>query len=424
MWTVGAHLAHAAASLALHVIAARRLGSGGLAEFATIASGFVMVGAVAAALVSDPLTTLAPLTPELRAGLERWALLIGVGVTVIALLTTSVILPRTEALQVAAGAALVGATEVVRRVCALRGHHAVVAIAETTGALVTMTVALHGPPELRSLVLAILAGQAVIVTILALTVVIESDATASIRASRPIRSESHGRTRCRADLASVWRVGRWRLMQHTLRPTLWTTLRALAIAKVGADAWGEVESARLVVAPATVVANGTGVALLVSLATDRPQTLVATRRRARRTIANTLLLQAASVSLTLLALSVLDSLRPHANALDWGSFDRVAMSGWAALAIASAVALPVGVLTTALGTPERAARSRTTEVAMTVVLSTALLAMGGSPVAVPWLAAASVTIAGTRLWRSTARHDSLPPTSDVESTSITPDPAP
>lgn len=431
---VGAHLVQAATSLVLHLLAAGRLGPSGLAEFATIASGLVVVAAVTAALVCDPLTLLTPATPEARAGLVCWALMIAVGAAVAGVAGGLVIVDGggadggadgdTElvALSIGAGAGLVAVTEVLRRAAAIRGRLTTVTVVDLAGAGTAILVALRAAPTLRSLVGAVVVGRLVTLALLALVLlalvlrapVLPAPATVRSTHRRPpnARRCRHPATRFmqRADLASVWRLGRWRLAQHTLRPAMWTVLRLLAIASAGPAAWGAVETARLAVAPAMVTTNGVGAALFVSMATDRSHSPDQRRQQARRATATALVLQLAAVTLSLLALSVVasvagpttDATRPDARAQV--EVDAVALAAWSALAVATAAALPAGVLASTGGAPAAAARNRATEVGATLAGAAILLALDAPPVVVPWLAAASTGVAGHRLWRAEAQR--------------------
>ncbi|MEN9504453.1 MAG: hypothetical protein RI958_379 [Actinomycetota bacterium] len=411
---VGAHLVQAATSLVLHLLAAHRLGTTGLAEFATIASGLVVVGAVTVALVCDPLTMLTPATPEARAGLGCWALMIAVGAAVAGVVGGLAIVDGEDgdtelvALSVGAGAGLVAVTEVLRRAATLRGRLTTVTVVDLAGAGTAILFALRAAPTLRSLVEAVIVGRLVTLVLVTLVLLAPPTVLATHRHPRNAHRGRHPRARIlqRADLSSVWRVGRWRLAQHTLRPAMWTVLRLLAIASAGPAAWGAVETARLAVAPAMVMTNGVGAALFVSMATDRSPTPDQRRRQARRAAATALVLQLAAVTLSLLALSVVAAFAGHAtdvtrhDARARVEVDAVALAGWSALAAATAAALPAGVLASTGGAPAAPARNRATEVGATLAGAAILLALDGPPVIVPWLAAASTGVAGRRLWRA------------------------
>lgn len=381
----------AGVGLALHLVAARHFGDAGLGLFAAMYGATVVAGAVAVGLVADPLTMLVP-----RVSTRAVACSTTLAAAGAALVSTAVGLalagPGAAAVLAATGAT-VAAAEVARRVLMIAGRSALLALAELAAGTGTCAVALRWSPTVESLLGALTLGRLVVI----------AAAAQSIIRRHPLSRCNGRRTPLRSALGEVWRIGRWRLVQHASRPTMWAAVRLAAVATIGAAEWGRVEAARVTVAPAVLLANAAGVSLLVTDSSDpraSPERWRRVRRRARRTG----LLQATCIAALLVAGAVLGTNGTGSaprRLLATGS-DRtelVALIGWSALAIAIGVTTPSGIVTAVGGGHARVAIVRLAEVAATFTSVMVVLAVSPAAHAIPWMAAGWTIIAAVQLDR-------------------------
>jgi hypothetical protein len=140
--------------------------------------------------------------------------------------------------------------------------------------------------------------------------------------------------------ATVWRYGSWRALQHSIRPVTLALVRVVAIALIGLAAFGEVEAARLFVAPAILAVNGASNYLFASFANSSTATTPDLLRRADRGVAALL---GAALALGFVAVVTLPLL---GDLVAVGEFEisALAVAGWSAFAAATAAVTPYGVL--------------------------------------------------------------------------------
>ena len=199
----------------------------------------------------------------------------------------------------------------------------------------------------------------------------------------------------RRDLAAVWRYGSWRAMQQMLRPSMLAGVRAVAVVTAGLAVYGELEVARVYVAPAMLTVSGVASYLFASYARDRVSPLVVIRRRADRAV------MALGVSTVTLAL-VATALVPVAEGFLGSDRDisRIGVFGWALHAASVAAVTPYGALAAVRGRQAAVFGVRATESVLSVAAVAAVIAAGGSIFVVPLVITAVSLLSGAviRLW--------------------------
>ena len=167
----------------------------------------------------------------------------------------------------------------------------------------------------------------------------------------------------------------WRSAQATLRPAALLAARLLVLHLVSAAALGRLESARLLMAPAQTVINGTGAFLLptfVRAERERPGTRASRRRRDRRADRAVVALAAATVVSGLVLLSVLG---PLGRLVTGGHFEvsALAVLGWTVYLATWAATLPYVSETVARRLSRDDFRARLVDSVVGVVLTAAVL---------------------------------------------------
>lgn len=364
----------AVASFALQVIAAHLLGAKGLGVVALCLGVIVMATAVTSGFVGDALTVLDRHDAGVRGGLQAWTVVLGVVGPVAAALVLggTGVLDLREALLFLAAATLFQVEEVARRVlmATLRFWRlvAVDSTALVVSVLVVGLVGWWGEVTLGTFFGAIAVGQ------LAGLVVAVALAPSDERRLVPLRG---------ADLRSVAGFGAWRGAQVAVNPTVFTVMRVLVVASAGSAALGQVEAARIYVAPAILAIQGIGSYLLASYARDRALPLVVLQRRALR---GSLALAAGALLLGGVLWAGASFVGPWVTG---GSFDLpgVSVLGWSVYAAATATLTPFVSLAAARGRQRAALAVRGLDASISIGSLAALLALGMPFVATPFVLA-------------------------------------
>ncbi len=376
---VAAQTSQALASLALQVVVARTLGSPGLSTYALLYGGVVLATAVVTGLVGDSLTVVDRSRPEVRGGLAAWALGSAALLAITGALLASAVLGARGGAVLGAVVAVFVLEDCLRRllmVCDRFWRIVAVDLAALSGALVTVALlsATARGPGLVGFLLALGVGQVVGAVV----------AVAALPAGERWLAPWRG-----ADLAVVLGFGAWRAAQQTLRPGMLTAGRVLVIAALGGAVYGEVEAARLLVTPLTLVVGGVGSLLLVRYARAAGTSVsgaggadAAAGRRAgvRRADRSAAALLGASV---LLGAGVTAATPLVGDALTSGRFevDQLAVLGWALYAASAAVVLPYGTLAAVRRRQQAVFLVRCADSVVSVALL-ALLLRAGAPAAV------------------------------------------
>lgn len=365
-----AQVSQALGSFVLQVLAARELGSSGLGLFALLFGSMVMLTAVSTGLIGDSLTVLDRHDPAIRAALWRLTCVTVAAaaiVTLLATLATGMLEPTTAVAFATATVAFMSADLLRRTQMAslhfwrLVGVDSVALVAALTTLAITSTT---GPLGLVDFLVALAAGQ-VTACVVAFCFLPPADR------ARPPRRWGAVRT--------VMGFGLWRAAQQFVRPTMLNLARWVVLLAAGQAALGELEAARVFVAPAMLLVQGTGSYLFSSYAGDRAGGTAPLLRRADRA-ATIMLVGAVLVGVLASATSPL-----LGRYLTGGAFalSVPGVLGWAVYAASCAAVLPYGSLAAVQGKQIRVLGIRLFDSAFSLALAaTALLALG---LATPWM---------------------------------------
>lgn len=371
----------AATSFGLQVAAAHLLGARGLGELALCLGVIILTTAVTSGFVGDSLTILDRHDPGVRAGLQWWAGVLGlVGPAVAGVTLWSVgVLEPAEAGWFAAAAALFQLEEVARRLlmATLRFWWlvAVDSAALVVAMLALVVASVLGTVTLASFFLAVAAGQ------LAGLLVAVALAQARERLLVSLRG---------ARIREVASFGRWRGAQVSVSPAVFTAMRVLVVAVAGTAALGQIEAARIYVAPAILAIQGIGSYLLASYARDRSMLL---RPLVSRASKSSLVLAGVALALGVVLWGAAPLVGPWVTG-DSFTLPAVAVLGWAVYAAATATMQPFVSLAAARGRQRAALVVRLTDAAISLVALATLLALGLPYEATPFVLAVGPFAAG------------------------------
>ena len=371
----------AAGSFVLQVIAAHLLGAKGLGVFALCLGVIVLMTAFTNGFVGDSLTVLDRGNRRVRAGLQAWTLtlaLLGPGVAG-AVLWASGTFGALEAGVFVVAASLFQVEEAARRLLMaclqfwrlvlVDGTAVLVAIGTVVVAHLWASISLG--VFLGAVALGQLAGIVVAVCLLA----------PEERWLAPMRS---------ASWRPVAAFGVWRGAQVAINPTVFTALRVLVLAVAGSAALGQVEAARIYVAPTILAIGGLSSYLF---ATYARQNTVPLARVVPKAVRSSLLIAGG----VLLLGGVLWAAAPVAGPwITGGSFALPGLSvlGWALYAAAAASFMPLLNLAVARGRQRAALGVRSLDATISIS-SLALLLWAGMPYAAsPFVLALGPFLAG------------------------------
>lgn len=324
-------------SFVLQLLAARMLGLEGLGRYAALYALIVLSTAISQGLVGDSLTVLDRSHSRIRAGLQALAGTLALGLGLVAAVGTwaSSFLTATEAAVFGTATALFLLQDVLRRLlmATLRFWHLVLVDVVGTSAAISVIIivgSVTGGISLLTLWCALAVGQLLSLVLAAWLL------PAGERWLAPLRG---------ADLRSVFGYGGWRVVHHSIRPGSRAVMRLLCVALVGLVAVGELEAARIYMAPAMLVVAGITSVLFAGYATQGEVSLQQMVRRADRTV---LLITAAVMVVGVLAVLALPVLGP---VLTGGAYviSTPMVIGWAGYAAAVAMGSPYGELAAVRG---------------------------------------------------------------------------
>ena len=387
-------------SFVLQAAASRELGAAGFGAFSLLFGAIIMATALSTGLLGDSLTVLDRRDPMIRAALARIGLLLIVALVVTGFgLTVGRLSTASAALFALALAAFVGA-DLGRRLLMANLRFWSLAVIDFAG-FIAMLAFLVGSARLGALrletFLAALAISQVVAGLLALTRLPASERKLSLRGW--------------GDWRAVLGYGSWRAVQQFVRPTTLNVARGFILISAGAAAVGQLEAARVFVAPAMLLVQGFGSYLFSSYAADRAQggriLLVRADRAASIMLVGSVLMAVATALLL-----------PH---LGWlltdGEFEisLVAALGWACYAASCAAILPYGSLAAVQGKQQWVLVIRLVDSLLALALvALVVLALGGNPSWTPWLLSAGSFVGGLLcrqlLLRPTTRPAALAPT--------------
>ncbi len=160
-----------------------------------------------------------------------------------------------------------------------------------------------------------------------------------------------------------------------------TLMRVIVVAGVGRAAYGELESARLFVAPAMLAVNGASSYLFARFARHKD---TATPTLLRQSDIGVTVLMAVSLLLGVAAALLVPSLGA-AMVGDAAELDRWSVFGWSVYAAATAAATPYGVLAAVRGRQGATLVARVGDSVLSLVGVGLAMAIGWSEVSVPFV---------------------------------------
>lgn len=329
-------LSQALGSFVLQVIAARALGASGLGVFALLYGLLTVTTALGNGLVGDSLTVLDRAQPELRSALASWGLLLpalaGIGGALF--FWVSGIIPASCAGLFALTVATFMIESNLRRVLMATMRFWYLVVVDTLALVASLAVlgvfSAVSSLTLSTMLVAWIVGQ------LVGTVVAIACLPAAERHVRPWRRPALGR---------VAAFGSWRAAQQCIRPTTLSIARFLLTIAVGRAVFGQLEAARVYMAPAMLMVGGLGSYLFSSYALKKTTTIDSLIRRADKAAV-------AMVVVTLVMGTIGAVATPLVGPLVTGSsFSMVplAVMGWAVYAASSAAVMPYASLASIRG---------------------------------------------------------------------------
>ncbi len=402
----------AGSSLVLQFIALRELGAAGLGSFSLLLGILITVNAIQSGWLGDSLTVLDRFEPGIRRALVHSQVAI---VIIVGALTTALALPvggvdGTTAVLFGLASVMWVIEETLRRILIARrefwklvandaafaaGSFGLLGYVAVTGAAYT----------LQTLVLALLAGAVVAIGVGVVQL-------PRVELSRGIVAASR--------LGDVASFAIWRAAQVGLRPASQAIVRAAVATFVSLEALGQLEAARLLLAPVLTAVSGAGVYLLPTYAAQAKQG----RRFHPRVEMAMLAVGGMATGYGLLAIALRT---PLADLLTDGvtSVTAAALVAWTLFSIGFGIGVPPGNAMVARGRSRRAFVIRTVDAAVGVG-GACLCAVLGWVDAVPAGLALGTFVGAALLVRAVrtlpAPDAALPPPSAGERVEGRPDP--
>ena len=261
----------AAGSFGLQLLAAWLLGASGLGLLSLCLSIIILATAVTSGMVGDSLVVLDRRSRAIRAGLQFWALVLAVtsfAVTVVALPASGLLTPL-EALLMGLALVAFQLEELVRRVFMATMHFWRLVIIDSAAVISAFAVigiwALIEPVAITTFFIALGIGQLIGIGV----------GVAMLPASERTLVSLRG-----AAIKTVAGFGAWRGAQVSIAPLVLTAMRIAVTAAAGAAALGQLEFARIYVAPVLLSVQGLGSYLLSTYVRDKDFALSVLTRRA------------------------------------------------------------------------------------------------------------------------------------------------
>lgn len=378
---IAAQCSQAGASFILQILAVRLLGLEGLGVFAALYGLVIVVTGVSTGFVGDSLTVLDRKSGPVRAGLQTWWLCLSFGLG-LAVATGAWVAGMTDGgTAVAFGAATVFflLEDALRRLLMANLRFWRIVLVDmaglTTVVLTIVAILTQGDLGLWHLLCALAAGQA----------------TAGLIAIGLLPRGDRYLARWRgADVRLVGNYGMNRAVQLSLRPGLQAATRLLGLALVSAAAVGELEAARVYMAPTLIVVGGLASVLFAQYAAAKHLPLASQIKAAER---HAVLLAGGAAFLCAALALVLPWLGPILTGGDF-VLPALGLLGWAIRTVAFAGSMPFMSLAAVRGM--QATTLKITLVEFVVILAAVLLllTLGGSILWVPFVLAAGSAASG------------------------------
>ena len=368
-------------SFGLQLLAAWLLGAAGLGTLSLCLSIIILATAVASGMIGDSLVILDRHDRRIRAGLQFWTLVLA-GVSLVG---TVVVLPLTGLLSPLEAVLMAGALvtfqveELVRRIFMATMRFWRLVIIDSAAAVTALGIvgvwATIDPVALSTFFIALLAGQLVGVVVGLMML------PSAERRLVPLRV---------AAIREVAGFGAWRGAQVSVAPLVLTVMRVIVAAAAGRAALGELELARIYVAPALLSVQGLGSYLLSSYVRDKQLGLTPLIGRAWR---SALAMMAAAVVVGAAIVTVAPQVA-HLVSGPSVAVDRLAVAGWVTYVVASASCQPFASLAAARGRPAHVLRCRVVDAGFAVIALSILLHNGVAATWTPFVLAAGLFLGG------------------------------
>ena len=383
-------------SFGLQLLAAWLLGASGLGRLSLCLSIIVLATAAISGMVGDSLVVLDRHSAPIRGGLQFWALALAVGslILVVGGMTVSNVLSPLEATLMGLALVAFQLEELVRRIFMATMRFWFLVIIDSAAVVTALTIvgvwSAGHQPQLSTFFVGLLVGQIVGLAVGIAMLPNSERRLVSLRG---------------AAIRNVAGFGIWRGLQVSVAPAVLTGMRVIVTGLVGAAALGQIELARIYVAPALLSVQGLGSYLLSTYVRDQKLPLADLVRRAWRAALGMMgaaVLIGAAVTVFVSSLS--DVISGPGVAVD-----RLTVVGWVAYVAASASCQPFASLAAARGRPARVFRCRLVDAVLALGLLLVLLAVGVSAAWVPFVLAGGLFTGGV-LVRQFALKPLLHPT--------------
>lgn len=379
---VVAQVWQAVGSFALQIIAAWLLGAAGLGLISLCLGIIILATALTSGMVGDSLVILDRHDRRIRGGLQVWALILAVTSMVVAGTWTALsgLLTPLQALLFAAALGAFQLEELVRRVFMATMHFWRLVVIDSTAVLCSLATigisALVSTVGIATFFLGLLIGQLAGIVVGVAMLPVGERRLVSLRG---------------AGIRTVAAFGSWRGAQVSVPPLVLTAARMVVTVAVGRAALGEVEAARIYVAPALLAVQGLGSYLLSSYVRDKASEVAVLKRRAWR--ASLVMMGAAALAGVALAFSA-----PMLGRFVTGpsfSVDQLAVAGWACYVAASASCQPFASLAAVRGRQVKVFICRSINASVAIaVLWVLLVPLGASASWTPFALAAGLLLDG------------------------------
>ncbi len=399
---VAGQLSQALGSFALQVIAARALGASGLGVFALLYGVILVATAIGNGLIGDSLTILERGKSEIRAALLWWNL-ISAGFSGLAgglFFWASGIIPATTAMLFALTAATFMVESNLRRVlmATMRFWFLVVVDVLATVASLVVLVGFHvlGAITLNGVLVGWTVGQVV------------GCMVAALCSPPPERRLGPWR---RPAMRQVAAFGAWRAAQQCIRPGELAVARFLLTIAVGHAVFGQLEAARVYMAPAMLIVGGLGSYLFSSYALKGKSSLAELIPRADRASGSMMVITLGMGALATLATPTIGPL------VTGSSFSMVplAVFGWAVFAASSAAVMPYASLAAIRGRQHSVMAVRAADLVLSLLgLAVLVFVLGVDISWSPYVLAAGSFVGGALI-----RQFVLVPSCNTENARIT-----
>jgi O-antigen/teichoic acid export membrane protein len=386
----------AVGSFGLQLLAAWLLGASGLGLLSLCLSIIILATALTSGMVGDSLVVLDRRSRAIRAGLQFWAMVLAVtsfAVTVVVLPANGLLTPL-EALLMGLALVAFQLEELVRRVFMATMHFWRLVIIDSAAVVSAFAVvgiwAPIEPVTITTFFIALGVGQLIGIGV----------GVAMLPASERTLVSLRG-----AAIRTVAGFGGWRGAQVSVAPLVFTAMRVAVTAAAGAAALGQLELARIYVAPLLLSVQGLGSYLLSTYVRDNDFALPVLTRRAWRASLGMVIGALASGAVIVWVAPIVSAVvaRPDIP------LDRLAVAGWVLYVAALASLQPFASLAATRGRPALVFRCRLVDAIFVVTLVPLLLGLGVSVSWTPFILAAGLVLGGTLV-----RHFALKPLSNYQ----------